>query len=78
MKMYGLFLFTYDYHEWEELECVARNKDKLIERAEELVKSWKYDKPIIIDMTLDGSSEQYTDCKFNERMHYQVCEVEVI
>ena len=31
--MYGLFCMTYDYYEWEDLICVSRKVDKLIDRA---------------------------------------------
>lgn len=27
--MYGLFLYEYDYHEWEKLEAVSSSIDKL-------------------------------------------------
>ena len=29
MKIYGLFEYTYDYHEWEQLIVVSRSVDKL-------------------------------------------------
>lgn len=29
MKLYGLFSYTYDYYEWEELEAVSKSPDKL-------------------------------------------------
>jgi len=31
-EMLGLFLFTYDYYEWEELIAVSLDEDKLKER----------------------------------------------
>ena len=64
MKLYGLFDYFYDRHEWETLVITSYNAGKLeIEAGEErIAETW----------------EQHNDYAIEELQHYYIKEVKVI
>lgn len=68
MKLYGLFEMTYDYHEWETLECVSRDEDLLRKYASTV----DPDLPVV-----NTQSENEAYCR-QETTHYYIKEVDVI
>ena len=52
-KMLGLFINSYDWHEWHDLVAVSRDKGKLLELIKE-----RGDFPYLINQPLESSSER--------------------
>ena len=68
--MYGLFNYTYDYYEWEELICVSESVEKL---------QAKY--ILIKDSIIDGlveSEEAHCDSQKMEINHCYIKKVEIV
>lgn len=57
--MFGLFIYTYDYYEFQELCCVSSKKENLIEYYN----------------NIDGNKDKLVDAKSQERNHLKDCEV---
>lgn len=69
MKMYGLFSYSYDHYEWENLVCVSESQKKLIDRVYETTKG-----DILLVHTEDTHSELADEGTF----HLMIKEIEVI
>jgi hypothetical protein len=65
MKLYGLFDYAYDYHEWEVCECVSHNRGKLEGEIGDF------------DI-LAGTWEEHQTLARKEKQHYYIKEVKVI
>ena len=80
MQIYGLFKHTYDYHEWENLECVSRNKEKLLKKALEIIESENplYGCKEVIEEDSDTYLRKYNFFMDNEQCHLQIRKLEVI
>lgn len=68
-KMFGLFMYTYDYHEWENLIAVSKSRGRLLECYLGMVDGRP---PRAID---DDHHESYRD---EEIKHVYIREVEEI
>lgn len=67
--MYGLFQYTYDYHEWEYLICVSENKKDLLSHLKSLDDIYS----MFANNEIDH--EKLSD---NETSHYMIKEVKVV
>jgi hypothetical protein len=56
--MFGLFKYTYDYYEWQELDCVSDKEEKLIERYN----------------TMHSGKHKLVHAESSERDHLRDCE----
>lgn len=65
-KMYGLFKYIYDYHEWEYLVATSTDKDKL-------VKFVGNDPTRYLELTL--TKEQHQELSEDESTHYYIYEI---
>ena len=74
MKMYGLFSMTYDYYEWEDLICVSRKVDKLIDQVKKLPRDFG-DVPPLINKVAGESNKELME---REVRHLLIKEIEVI
>lgn len=61
--MYGLFEYSYDYYEWENLICVSDSVDRL--------KEYYKDKSVLDD-PLVSSDEEHDHLASCEKYHYQI------
>lgn len=69
--MYGLFRFTYDYHQFQRLECVSRSVEALEARYEQLRSEQRYLFPLI-------DAERHDEFWGMEEAHYCILPVEEV
>lgn len=66
-KMYGLFMFTYDYYEFESILCVSESTDSL---NAEYIRSYGPNRII--------NEEQHDSYRDSGESHYVIMELEVV
>lgn len=66
MKIYGLFLYIYDYHEWESLVATSTDKDKLVKFLKD---DDKRSSPLVM------TEEQHGELSADEISHYYIYEI---
>ena len=67
--MKGLFLYTYDYHEWEDLIAVSEFTENLKERY--LMEDGK-------DYKLANNEDEHNELAHMETHHYMIKDVELV
>lgn len=67
--MYGLFRFSYDYHQFEHLCSVSARKEALEERYEAIKSLTKWCRPLV-------AAEKHDEFAENEEAHYCILPVE--
>jgi len=69
MKLYGLFSYSYDYYEWEELECISRLRSRL---------EYYYHTHQESTVLIYGGEEEHIHLGNKEVSHYMIKEVKVV
>lgn len=67
--MKGLFIYTYDYYEWEDLIAVSESADRLKERHLEEKKQ---------DYKLATNEDEHNELAHMETYHYMIKDVELV
>jgi hypothetical protein len=70
-ELLGLFLYKYDYHEWEHIRCVSFDREQLVQKYKEVAANMKWPPPL-----LDWS--EHDAAKNREEVHYCICPVELL
>jgi|APFre7841882654_1041346.scaffolds.fasta_scaffold32703_3 hypothetical protein len=70
-ELLGLFLYKYDYYEWEHLQCVSFDRERLVQRYEDNVANRHWTPPL-----LDWSEHEVA--AYREEVHYCICPVELL
>jgi hypothetical protein len=68
-KMYGLFYYSYDYYEWQELEAVSPDIEKLKDYHKKEIDHESY------HLVNESDIRIYKDL---EKCHYRIQEVKII
>ena len=64
--MYGLFLYTYDYYEWEDFYACSENYDDLVRyKKENVLDELYHDKPIV-------GHDEHNELKRKEEAHWRI------
>lgn len=69
MKLYGLFEYSYDYYEWESLNCVSYSQKSLVDRFHETIGN-RY--------KLIYTDTEHEELRDGQVTHYMIKEVELI
>ena len=70
--MYGLFEYSYDYYEWETLECISDDKNKLEVEQLRLVEGENYISKRAFD------EHEHNELASVEAPHYYIKKVTVL
>ena len=73
--MYGLFLYEYDYHEWEKLEAVSNSIDKLEVHYKFAQERGLWENPPLVGIMEQEDHERY---QYAQAEHYLIKRVTVL